>query len=99
MPSLDSFDDEFGRREDDTPHRPKTNTRVRFFILLVLLFGISVVGVFAVAWSLTAVSPRSNEQINSLMRERESLKKEIGELTVARPVFFKRPRSRADARW
>jgi hypothetical protein len=82
MPSLDSFDEEFQQREDSV-QKPETNTRVRFVALLVLLSGMSMVGAFAITWFLTAVSPQSDEQINSLMRERDALKKQIGELTDA----------------
>ena len=87
MPALEAFDSEFGGHEDNVVPRSKGKSRVRFVALLSLLFGMALIGAVALAWSLTAVSSRpdsrSNEQIDALLRERDLLKEQIGEVTAA----------------
>ena len=83
IPSLEAFDGEFGFQDNDTAHKAKTKPRVRLVTLLVLLFGISLVGLIVVPWPLTGSTPRPNEQIEGLMRERTLLKNQISDLTAA----------------
>jgi len=87
MPALEAFDGEFGGHDNNVAREPKGKNRVRFVALLGLLFGMGVVGVLALAWPLAAVSSRpdnrSDEQIDKVMRERDSLKRQISELTAA----------------
>jgi hypothetical protein len=87
MPALEVFDSEFGGHEDNVAPGPKGKNRVRFVALLSLLLGAGLVGVLALAWPLFAVSSGpeggSNKQIDTLLRERDLLKEQIGEVAAA----------------
>ena len=92
MPSLDAFDEEFGREEQDlaTDPRPKTGFRLSTIIILALAAG--AISALALGWPMSSGAPRSDAQpdisaflqpgekpdaaVLRLAREVEALKKE-----------------------
>ena len=96
MPSLNAFDEEFGRDEQDiaTDPRPKTGFRLSTIIILALAAG--AISALALGWPNSAGAPRSDAQsdisaflqrgekpdaaVRRLAREVEALKKENADL-------------------
>jgi hypothetical protein len=96
MPSLNAFDEEFGREEQDTEtdSRPKTGFRLSTVIILALAAG--AISALALGWPNSSGAPRSDAQsdISALLqpgekpdaavrrfaREVEALKKENADL-------------------
>jgi hypothetical protein len=100
MPRLDAFDEEFGREPVAIMRRQRRRMRLRFFILLLVLFA-CVGGVLVLSWpevqarllpQLQAALPAtrsaaregSEEQIDRLHREVAALNREVRDLTEAR---------------
>ena len=98
MPSLDAFDDEFGRERSDIVGDPQRNTGFRLTTLIGLALAAGVISALALGWPNIFGAPRSEVQseastpstgekpdatIGRLKRELEALKKENEELTQA----------------
>ena len=73
MPSLDAFDEEFGREEQDiaTDPRPKTGFRLSTIIILALAAG--AISALALGWPNSSGAPRSDAQsdISALLQPGE----------------------------
>jgi FtsZ-binding cell division protein ZapB len=98
MPSLDAFDEEFGREEQDiaTDPRPKTGFRLSTIIFLALAAG--VISALALGWPNSSGAPRPESDISVFLqpgektdaavlrlgREVEALKKENEDLVQER---------------
>jgi FtsZ-binding cell division protein ZapB len=96
MPSLDAFDEEFGREQSDIVSEPQRNTGFRLTTLIGLALAAGVISALALGWPSIFGAPRSEPQgeasalsagenatIGRLKRELETLKKENEELTRA----------------
>jgi FtsZ-binding cell division protein ZapB len=99
MPSLDAFDEEFGRERSDVVSDPQPNTGFRLPTLIGLALAAGVICALAMGWPNIFGAPRSEVQteasapstgekpdatIGRLRSELEALKKENEELTQAR---------------
>lgn len=105
MPRLDAFDEEFGR-EPVAVLRGHRRRGVRFSAVIGAAVGAAIVTALAWPWmkdgglgselrallpvTLSAPYESSAEQVEQLVREVESLKKEIADLTEARQQAFDR---------
>jgi hypothetical protein len=100
MPSLDAFDEEFGRGPMANLHGQRRR-KLQFSTIVVAVLGAAIITVLAWPWvsadrrllselqallpiSRNAASEKSAEEIDRLVREVTFLKKEIAELTEAR---------------
>jgi FtsZ-binding cell division protein ZapB len=97
MPSLDAFDEEFGREQSDIVGDPRPNTGFRLPTLIGLALAAGVISALALGWPNMSGAPRSDDReastpnagekpdatISRLRRELEALKQENRELTEA----------------
>jgi hypothetical protein len=100
MPTLDAFDEEFGRKPVDILRGPRRK-RLRFSTLISAVLGAAIITVLALPWVSTderlrsevqAILPlppilseeRPDGQIDRLGRQIDALKNEIAELTEVR---------------
>src|SRR5262249_38537269 len=96
MPSLEAFDQEFGR--DGAPRRQRRRRLLRLSTIVAFLLGAGVVGALALAWpetvgllraelppglmaSLPLPRDPAEEQNEQLLAEMDALKQEVRELT------------------
>ena len=96
MPSLDSFDEEFGREDSDIAPDPRPKTGFRLSTVIILALAAGVISALALGWPNSSGAPRSDAQpdisallqpgekpdaaVRRLAREVEALKKENEDL-------------------
>jgi FtsZ-binding cell division protein ZapB len=98
MPSLDAFDNEFGRERSDIVGDPRPNTGFRLSTVIGLALAAGVISAFALGWPNMSGTPPSEPQpeasapsagetpdaaVSRLRHEVEALKKENSELAQA----------------
>jgi hypothetical protein len=62
MPSLDAFDEEFGRERSDIAGDPRPNTGYRLSTVIGLALAAGVISALALGWPNTSGAPRSELQ-------------------------------------